>query len=75
VTEGEDKPRKYPVMFRSVDAVVVNKIDLLPHLDVDLERFYANLHDVNPGVRTIELSARSGDGVDTWCDWLRGVAR
>src|SRR3954464_109268 len=48
VTEGEDKPLKYPVMFRAVDAVVVNKIDLLPHLDFDLDLFLANLHDVNP---------------------------
>ena len=48
VTEGEEKPLKYPVMFRAVDVVVVNKIDLLPHLDVDLDRFLANLHAVNP---------------------------
>ena len=51
VTEGEDKPLKYPVMFRATDIVVVNKIDLLPHLDFDLDRFYANLRDVHPEVR------------------------
>jgi hydrogenase nickel incorporation protein HypB len=74
VTEGEDKPLKYPVMFRSADVVVVNKVDLLPYLDVDLDRFYANLRGLNPGVRTIEISATKGDGVDEWCAWLCSVA-
>ena len=60
VTEGEDKPLKYPVMFRAVDVVVINKIDLLPHLDVDLDRFHDNLRDVNPHARTILASARTG---------------
>jgi hydrogenase nickel incorporation protein HypB len=71
ITEGEEKPLKYPVMFRSADLVAINKIDLLPHLDFDLEKFRANLRKVNPNVTTIELSARSGDGVDAWCEWLR----
>jgi hydrogenase nickel incorporation protein HypB len=71
VTEGEDKPLKYPVMFRSVDVVLVNKVDLLPYLDVDLDAFRANLRAVNPAARTIELSARTGEGVEEWCDWLR----
>jgi hydrogenase nickel incorporation protein HypB len=71
VTEGEEKPLKYPVMFRSADVVVINKIDLLPHLDFDLELFRANLRKVNPAVTTIMASARTGDGVDEWCDWLR----
>jgi len=70
VTEGEEKPLKYPVMFRSTDLVVVNKIDLIPHLDYDLDLFYANLEKVNPGVRVIEASARTGEGIDAWCDWL-----
>jgi hydrogenase nickel incorporation protein HypB len=74
VTEGEEKPLKYPVMFRSADVVVVNKIDLLPHLDFDLARFYANLHDVNPGVRTIETSARTGAGVAEVSAWLAALA-
>ena len=74
VTEGEDKPLKYPVMFRSADVVVLNKVDLLPYLEVDLDRFRANLAAVNPGVRTIELSARTGEGVDEWCDWLAALA-
>lgn len=73
VTEGEEKPLKYPVMFRSVDVVVVNKIDLLPHLDVDLDLFERHLRAVNPHATTIRVSARTGEGVDTWCDWLTGV--
>ena len=70
VTEGEEKPLKYPVMFRAADVVVVNKIDLLPHLDFDLDEFLANLSGVNPTARVIMASARSGEGVDEWCGWL-----
>ena len=73
LTEGEEKPLKYPVMFRAVDLVVMNKVDLLPHLDVDVDAFLANLHDVNPHVEVIEVSARTGEGVAAWCDWLVGV--
>ncbi|MBN3459517.1 hydrogenase nickel incorporation protein HypB [Mycobacterium avium] len=70
VTEGEEKPLKYPVMFRSADLVLVNKVDLIPHLDFDLDTFYANLRAVNPGAVTIEISARTGFGVEQWCQWL-----
>src|SRR4051812_42674636 len=70
VTEGEDKPLKYPLMFRVCELVVVNKIDLLPHLDFDLERFLHNLDAVNPGVERMLVSARTGEGVDAWRDWL-----
>jgi hydrogenase nickel incorporation protein HypB len=70
VTEGEEKPLKYPLMFRSADLVLVNKVDLLEHLDFDLERFLGNLDAVNPGVRTILTSARTGQGIDEWCCWL-----
>ena len=70
VTEGEEKPLKYPLMFRSADLVVVNKVDLLEHLDFDLEQFLGNLDAVNPGVRTVLTSARTGQGVDEWCEWL-----
>ncbi len=70
VTEGEEKPLKYPIMFRSADLVLINKVDLLPHLDFDLELFHRNLTDVNPGVATLEISARTGDGLTAWCDWL-----
>ena len=70
VTEGEEKPLKYPVMFRAADVVVVNKIDLLPHLDVDLDRLLANVDAVNPTARIIRASVRTGEGVDEWCEWL-----
>jgi hydrogenase nickel incorporation protein HypB len=74
VTEGEDKPLKYPVMFRSVDLVVINKMDLLPYLDFDLELFYRNLKAVNPAAQTLEVSARDGTNVEQWCDWLAANA-
>ncbi|MEO7397321.1 MAG: hydrogenase nickel incorporation protein HypB [Ilumatobacteraceae bacterium] len=70
VTEGEDKPLKYPVMFRSADVVVVNKIDLLAYLDVDMALFLTNLRKVNPHATVIELSAKTGQGLDAWCTWL-----
>jgi len=72
VTEGEEKPRKYPVMFRAVELVVVNKIDLLEHLEFDLDLFLANLDAVNPSVRTILASAKTGEGLDELCRWLLG---
>ncbi|MGH8921238.1 MAG: hydrogenase nickel incorporation protein HypB, partial [Actinomycetes bacterium] len=74
VTEGEEKPLKYPVMFRAVDAVVVNKVDLLPYLDFDLDLFLRNLRAVNQSATIIETSARTGKGVDEWCAWLGGHA-
>ena len=70
VTEGEEKPLKYPVMFRAADVVAVNKIDLLPHLDFDLDAFLTNLTSVNPSARIIKTSARTGEGVEEWCSWL-----
>jgi hydrogenase nickel incorporation protein HypB len=74
VTEGEDKPLKYPLMFRTAELVLVNKIDLLPHLDFDLEHFEHNLDAVNPGVPRMLVSARTGEGVDAWRDWLLSLA-
>ncbi len=73
VTEGEDKPLKYPLMFRVCDLVLVNKIDLLPHLDFDLDRFLSNLDAVHPGVERLLVSAKSGEGVEAWRDWLRAT--
>ncbi len=70
VTEGEEKPLKYPVMFRSADLVLVNKTDLLPHLDFDAEAFRRNLDAVHPGVDVLAVSARTGEGINAWCDWL-----
>jgi hydrogenase nickel incorporation protein HypB len=74
VTEGEDKPLKYPLMFRACDLVIVNKIDLLPHLDVSVERLLANVEAVHPGVPTMLVSARTGEGLDAWRDWLVDAA-
>ena len=73
VAEGEDKPLKYPLMFRTCELVVVNKIDLLPYVDFDMDRFLANLDQVNPGVEHALVSARTGEGVDRFQDWLAGV--
>jgi len=70
VTEGEDKPLKYPVMFRKADLVLLTKIDLLPHLDLDLAALEDGLARVMPVPRVIRLSARSGDGVASWLAWL-----
>jgi hydrogenase nickel incorporation protein HypB len=73
VTEGEDKPLKYPLMFRACELVVINKIDLLPHLDTDLDRLLANLDAVHPGVERMLVSARTGEGVDAFRAWLACV--
>jgi hydrogenase nickel incorporation protein HypB len=70
VTEGEEKPLKYPLMFRACELVLVNKIDLLPHLDFDLDKFLYNLDAVNPGVVRFLVSARTGEGIEEWRDWL-----
>ena len=74
VAEGEDKPLKYPLMFRACELVIVNKIDLLPHLDFDLDRYLHNLDAVHPGVERLLVSAKTGEGVGAWRDWLAGVA-
>jgi hydrogenase nickel incorporation protein HypB len=73
VTEGEDKPLKYPLMFRTCDLILVNKIDLLPHLDFDLDRYLYNLDQVNPHATRLLLSARTGEGMDQWRDWLSAL--
>ncbi len=70
VAEGEDKPLKYPLMFRACELVLVNKIDLLPHLDFSLDRYLRNLDAVHPDVDRLLISARTGEGVDAWRDWL-----
>jgi hydrogenase nickel incorporation protein HypB len=75
VTEGEDKPLKYPLMFRACELVVINKVDLLPHLDFDTDRLLANIETVNPGARTMLVSAKTGEGVGEFRDWLAGVRK
>lgn len=70
VTEGEDKPLKYPHMFSAASLMIVNKIDLLPYLDFDLDACVANARRVNPAIEVMALSARSGEGMDAWFAWL-----
>jgi len=74
VTEGEDKPLKYPLMFRACELVLVNKMDLLPHLEFDLDKLLYNIDVVNPGVRRIVTSARTGEGVEELRAWLGELA-
>jgi len=70
VAEGDDKPLKYPLMFRVAQLLLLNKLDLLEHLDFDPARFRANAARVNPALPLIELSARTGQGFEAWVDWL-----
>ncbi len=70
VTEGEDKPLKYPLMFRACDLVIVNKIDLLPHLEFDVDKLLYHVEAVHPGVERLLVSARTGEGMDEVRDWL-----
>jgi hydrogenase nickel incorporation protein HypB len=70
-TEGEDKPVKYPHMFRAAQVMVLNKIDLLPHLDFDVERAIEYARQVNPDIAVLQVSARSGEGLAGWYDWLK----
>ncbi len=70
VTEGEDKPVKYPDMFAAARLMILNKIDLLPHLDFDIEACEANARRINPDIEIIRVSARSGEGMDAWLAWI-----
>ncbi|GLR83745.1 hypothetical protein GCM10007857_04550 [Bradyrhizobium iriomotense] len=71
VTEGEDKPLKYPHMFQSANLMILNKTDLLPHLDFDVDKAVAYARQVNPSIEILQVSARSGEGLDTWYGWIR----
>jgi hydrogenase nickel incorporation protein HypB len=74
VTEGDDKPLKYPVMFRAVDVVLLNKTDLVPYLDVDIDSYVARVRAVNPTAAILPISARTGVGMADWFGWLRRFA-
>ena len=74
VTEGQDKPLKYPHMFSVADLVIVNKTDLLPYVDFDLETFSSYAHRVNRAAEIMPMSVKSGDGVSNWYDWLKKSA-
>ena len=71
VTEGEDKPLKYPLMFRECDAAVLNKIDLLPYLDYDSKQAVNNILQIHPDMPVFELSAKTENGLDSWTEWLK----
>ena len=70
VTEGDDKPLKYPHMFSAADLVVINKTDLLPYVDFDIERLTADARKLNPEVQVVPVSAKTGDNLAAWLAWL-----
>jgi hydrogenase nickel incorporation protein HypB len=71
VPEGDDKPYKYPGSYRSIDVVLLNKIDLLPYVSFDVGRFLHGVEVLNPDLRSFQVSCRTGEGLDAWFDWLR----
>lgn len=71
IPEGDDKPYKYPSMYRGVDALVVNKIDLLPYITFDMDYFRKGVEILNPGLITFPLSCKTGEGLDDWIEWVR----
>lgn len=75
IPEGEDKPLKYPVMFREADVLLLTKIDLAPYLEVDLNQIEANIRQINPHVTVIPVSIKTGEGLETWFDWVRSQVR
>lgn len=70
IPEGDDKPYKYPGMYRGVDVLIINKIDLLPYVNFKMDYFERGVEALNPGVTTFPLSCRTGEGMDAWVDWL-----
>lgn len=72
IPEGDDKPYKYPGMYRGVDALVINKTDLLPYIDFDIDYFRSGVEILNPGLETFSISCTTGEGLDEWYQWLRG---
>ena len=75
VTEGEDKPIKYPLMFRVCEAALINKIDLLPYLDLDLDAVTGAIHQVHPDIPLFPVSAKTGEGIDVFSEWLGSKVR
>jgi hydrogenase nickel incorporation protein HypB len=74
VTEGDDKPLKYPDAFAAASTLILSKIDLLPHLDFDVERCIAHARAINPDIAVLKVSARSGEGMESWIEWLRNTS-
>lgn len=75
VPEGDDKPLKYPLMFQVCDVVLINKIDTMPYFDFDLERCKKNIWKRNPKAQIIPISAKTGEGIGEWTDWLEGMCK
>jgi hydrogenase nickel incorporation protein HypB len=73
VAEGDDKPLKYPHMFRAAELMILNKIDLLPYVEFDMERAVANALSINPKMTILRVSVRTGEGLGAWYDWLRAA--
>ena len=73
VTEGEDKPLKYPDMVASSQILLISKIDLLPHIDFDVAELVANARKINPGIKVLKVSARTGEGMEAWANFIRGA--
>jgi hydrogenase nickel incorporation protein HypB len=73
VTEGEDKPLKYPDMFHAADLMLLNKVDLLPHLEFDVEKTIENARRVNPGIKVLQISSTTGEGYEDWINWLEAT--
>jgi len=71
ITEGEDKPLKYPLAFRNSSVCLISKMDLLPYLDIDLDKIKTNIHQVNPDAKIIEISNKTGNGLENWYEFLR----
>jgi hydrogenase nickel incorporation protein HypB len=71
VTEGEDKPLKYPVMFQEADCLLITKMDLAPYLEVNMHQIIANVRQINPQVTIIPVSTKTGEGLETWFEWVR----
>ena len=75
VPEGHDKPLKYPLIFTVCDALIINKIDVLPYFDFDMDKVVEYAHLRNPRLKIFPVSAKTGEGMDAWCDWLRGQVK
>ncbi len=75
IPEGDDKPAKYPVIFTEADAIVINKLDIMPYFDFDLPRFRKRLEGLNPKVKIFEVSCKTGEGITAWCSWLSKQAK
>jgi hydrogenase nickel incorporation protein HypB len=75
VTEGEDKPEKYPLMFMESKVLLINKVDLLPYLDVKLDSIKTAAKRVNPGLRVFEISCKTNEGLDAWYEWVKERVR